>query len=56
MTDGDAVPVPHFGLAMSVHDFLDLAEQVKDRGIKFIIEPHVRFTGQPGEQVIEISC
>ena len=52
-TDGDSVPVPHFGLAMSVPDFLDLAEQVKTRGIKFIIEPHIRFTGQPGEQVFK---
>lgn len=48
--DGDPVPVPHFGLAMSVPNFLDLAERVKARGVQFIIEPHVRFVGQPGEQ------
>lgn len=48
--DSDPVPVPHFGLAMSVSDFLELAERVKARGVKFIIDPHIRFKGQPGEQ------
>jgi extradiol dioxygenase family protein len=54
-TDGDPVPVPHFGLAMSVSDFHALAERVKAAGIKFLIEPHIRFVGQPGEQV-NIVC
>lgn len=54
-TDGDPVPVPHFGLAMSVPDFHALAERVKAAGIKFVIEPHIRFVGQPGEQV-NIVC
>lgn len=48
--DGDPVPVPHFGLAMSVDDFGALAERVQAAGVKFIIEPHIRFKGQPGEQ------
>ncbi|EFJ12474.1 hypothetical protein SELMODRAFT_230578 [Selaginella moellendorffii] len=48
--DGDPVPVPHFGLALSVPDFLKLAERVTAAGVKFIIEPHLRFTDQPGEQ------
>lgn len=50
-TDGDPVPVPHFGLAMSVSDFHAMAKRVKAAGIKFVIEPHIRFVGQPGEQV-----
>lgn len=50
-TDGDPVPVPHFGLAMSVPDFHALADRVRAAGIQFIIEPHIRFSGQPGEQV-----
>ena len=45
------MPVPHFGLAMSVPEFHALAERVRAAGIKFIIEPHIRFLGQPGEQV-----
>lgn len=48
--DGDEVPVPHFGLALTVDQFHELATKVKDAGIKFIIEPHLRFQGQPGEQ------
>eukprot|EP00249_Psilotum_nudum_P014466 c24839_g1_i1 orf=216-725(-) len=48
--DGDPVPVPHFGLTMTVLDFLQLAEHVEANGIQFVIKPHIRFKGQPGEQ------
>ncbi|KAK9908524.1 hypothetical protein WJX75_009133 [Coccomyxa subellipsoidea] len=48
--DGDPVPVPHFGLALGVDQFHELAERVQKAGIDFILEPHLRFKGQPGEQ------
>ncbi|KAL7527312.1 hypothetical protein ACHAWF_002130 [Thalassiosira exigua] len=48
--DGDEVPVPHFGLALTVEQFHALADRVRKAGIKFIIEPHLRFQGAPGEQ------
>jgi extradiol dioxygenase family protein len=48
--DGDEVPVPHYGLVLSVDEFHQLAARVKDNGIPFIIEPHLRFQGMPGEQ------
>mmetsp|Transcript_14494 Transcript_14494/g.41168 ORF Transcript_14494/g.41168 Transcript_14494/m.41168 type:complete len:205 (+) Transcript_14494:9-623(+) len=48
--DGDPVPVPHFGLAMLEADFHALASRLKKSGVRFIIEPHLRFRGQPGEQ------
>ena len=48
--DGDEVPVPHFGLVLTEPVFLELAEKVRSNGIKFIVEPHKRFVGQPGEQ------
>eukprot|EP00956_Cyclotella_meneghiniana_P035976 scaffold119942_cov76-Cyclotella_meneghiniana.AAC.3 len=48
--DGDEVPVPHAGLALTVDEFHALSKRVKDAGIKFIIEPHLRFQGMPGEQ------
>ncbi|GFR47958.1 hypothetical protein Agub_g9762 [Astrephomene gubernaculifera] len=48
--DGDPVPVPHFGAALTVDHFHQLAEQLKAKGIKFVIEPHLRFQGKPGEQ------
>ncbi|CAM9724592.1 unnamed protein product [Choristocarpus tenellus] len=48
--DGDEVPVPHFGLAMSVDSFHLFAKRLQDNGVQFIIKPHLRFEGRPGEQ------
>ncbi|KAL7469155.1 hypothetical protein ACHAXS_009404 [Conticribra weissflogii] len=48
--DGDEVPVPHAGLALTVEQFHDLAKRVREAGVEFIIEPHLRFEGMPGEQ------
>lgn len=48
--DGDEVPVPHFGIVLKEEEFHKLAQKLKDSGITFIIEPHLRFKGQPGEQ------
>lgn len=48
--DGDEVPVPHAGLALTVDQFHDLAERLRNAGVEFIIEPHLRFKGMPGEQ------
>lgn len=40
--DGDEVPVPHFGVCMEVDQFHEFAQKVKDAGIPFVIEPHLR--------------
>lgn len=48
--DDHAVPVPHFGVVMEVDDWKQLAEKVRTFVNEFIIEPHVRFEGLPGEQ------
>jgi extradiol dioxygenase family protein len=48
--DGDAVPVRHFGVVLSTEVWEQLAERLKGAGTKFVIEPHVRFKGQVGEQ------
>eukprot|EP00516_Mucochytrium_quahogii_P008316 CAMPEP_0203764698 /NCGR_PEP_ID=MMETSP0098-20131031/17987_1 /ASSEMBLY_ACC=CAM_ASM_000208 /TAXON_ID=96639 /ORGANISM=" , Strain NY0313808BC1" /LENGTH=169 /DNA_ID=CAMNT_0050660847 /DNA_START=162 /DNA_END=671 /DNA_ORIENTATION=+ len=48
--DMDDVPVPHFGVALSIDEFKALAARLKKNGVKFIIEPHLRFVGAPGEQ------
>ncbi|KAK9811837.1 hypothetical protein WJX72_011041 [[Myrmecia] bisecta] len=48
--DGDPVPVPHFGLALSVDQFHELAERVRQSDIEFVLQPHIRFQGAPGEQ------
>lgn len=48
--DGDAVPVPHFGVVLSMDRWHALAERLQGAGVEFVIEPHVRFEGQTGEQ------
>jgi len=48
--DGKEVPVPHFGIVLTMEHFMQLAEQLKEKGVKFIIEPYTRFKGLPGEQ------
>jgi uncharacterized protein len=48
--DGHDVPVPHFGVVLTMDQWHDLAARVRDAGIHFGIEPHVRFQGQVGEQ------
>ncbi len=48
--DGDAVPVPHFGIVLDWAQWEALAGRLKSRGISFVIEPHIRFKGQVGEQ------
>ena len=48
--DGHDVPVPHFGLILSVDDFHRLAGQLRDAATAFVIEPYVRFEGEVGEQ------
>lgn len=48
--DGHDVPVPHFGLLLTVEDFHDLAGRLRTAGARFVIEPYQRFAGEPGEQ------
>ncbi|WP_375402024.1 VOC family protein [uncultured Sphingomonas sp.] len=48
--DGHDVPVPHFGVVLTMEDWRSLAERVAAAGVPFGIEPHVRFPGQAGEQ------
>lgn len=48
--DGHGVPVPHFGLVLSMEAWEALAQRLRDAGTAFVIEPTVRFKGQPGEQ------
>jgi len=48
--DADSVPIPHFGIVLEMENFKAFAERLKTRGVKFIIEPKVRFAGETGEQ------
>ena len=46
----DMVPVPHFGVCLTVPEFQDLASRMVAAKVNFLVEPHQRFVGQPGEQ------
>ena len=48
--DGEEVPVPHFGVVLSIEEFEDFLLKISDKDIDFIIEPTVRFKGEIGEQ------
>jgi uncharacterized protein len=48
--DGHGVPVPHCGVVLEMEDWTVLARRLQEHGIEFVVEPHIRFKGQPGEQ------
>lgn len=48
--DGDAVPVPHFGVVLLWADWQALAERLRAAGVAFVIPPRIRFPGEVGEQ------
>ena len=50
LVDGEDVPVRHFGVILTVPQWNELAARLQAAGVKFVIEPQVRFKGQPGEQ------
>ncbi len=45
-----AVPMPHFGALLTWDQFNELAERLKAADIRFVLEPMIRFAGEPGEQ------
>ena len=47
--DGHGVPVPHFGVVLSMADWQALADRLRAAGVDFAIPPTIRFKGQPGE-------
>lgn len=48
--DGDEIPVPHFGVVLPMDEWQGLAAKLSAAGIEFVVEPHIRFKGQVGEQ------
>jgi len=54
--DGHDVPVPHFGVVLTMQDWQALASRVEAAGIRFVIAPYVRFAGQAGEQATMFFC
>lgn len=50
IVDGIAVPMPHFGAALGLHDWQLLADKLSAIPLEFVISPRLRFEGQSGEQ------
>lgn len=50
VVDGKPVPVRHFGLVLEWMEWQQLADTLRAKGVAFLIEPHIRFAGLPGEQ------
>ena len=48
--DGDDVPVRHFGIVLSMGEWLELSKKLKQTKVRFLVEPHIRFEGLSGEQ------
>ncbi len=48
--DGKAVPVPHYGVVLPWDTFQSFSQELRKKGIQFVIEPYVRFEGAIGEQ------
>ncbi|KAA3651228.1 MAG: glyoxalase [Proteobacteria bacterium] len=48
--DAHAVPIPHFGVVLSMADWQILANRLIDFGVQFVVEPYIRFKDQAGEQ------
>ena len=48
--DGHDVPVPHFGVVLTMADWQALADRLSEAGTEFVIPPTIRFKGKPGEQ------
>jgi extradiol dioxygenase family protein len=44
------VPMPHFGVVLELPQWQALAQRLRDAGTRFVLEPSVRFEGEPGEQ------
>lgn len=48
--DGHGVPVPHCGVVLEMEQWHTLAARLKQHGVKFVVEPYIRFKGEAGEQ------
>ncbi|GJL88340.1 MAG: glyoxalase [Minwuia thermotolerans] len=48
--DGHGVPVRHFGVVLPMDQWKAVAEKLQGAGVEFVIDPYIRFRGEPGEQ------
>ena len=50
------VPMPHFGLVLTLPDWQAMAQRLTDAGTSFVLAPQVRYAGEPGEQWTMFFC
>lgn len=50
------VPMPHFGLVLTLPDWQAMAKRLTDAGTEFVLAPQVRYAGEPGEQWTMFFC
>lgn len=48
--DGENVPVRHFGVILALAEWQQVTGKLRAAGVRFLIEPQIRFAGLPGEQ------
>lgn len=48
--DGHDVPIPHFGVVLTMDRWMALRDRLRQAGVTFVIQPYIRFEGQAGEQ------
>jgi len=48
--DGDSVPVPHYGVVLEMPEWEALAGRLRQHGVRFVVEPRIKFAGSAGEQ------
>ncbi len=49
--DGHAVPIPHFGVVLTMAQWRELRDRLEAaEGVDWILRPKLRFAGQTGEQ------
>ena len=56
LVGGVLVPMPHFGLVLQLPEWQAMAERLKAAGTAFVLEPSVRYAGEPGEQWTMFFC
>jgi hypothetical protein len=50
------VPMPHFGLVLELPQWQAMAQRLEAAGTEFVLAPHLRYPGQPGEQWTMFFC
>jgi uncharacterized protein len=48
--DGEEIPVRHFGVVLPWEEFPAMERRLRGKGVRFLVEPTIRFKGKPGEQ------